>query len=118
MSYDVFLKDPETGKPLQSAEEHDISGGTYCVGGTRSLALNVTYNYSPHFCRVLHEKSLRGLYGMTGANSIPLLESAISKLGDDVSDDYWEPTEGNAKRALEGLLSLARMAPSGVWDGD
>ena len=55
---------------------------------------------------------------MTGVDSIPLLTKAISKLGDDVSDDYWEATEGNAKRALTQLLTLAKMRPDGVWMGD
>nr|DAE13757.1 MAG TPA: hypothetical protein [Siphoviridae sp. ctQqU1] len=44
---------------------------------------------------------------------------AISALGDDVDDsDYWRATEGNAKRALCGLLAFAKMRPDGVWDGD
>lgn len=30
----------------------------------------------------------------------------------------WEPTEGNAKRALLQLLAMARMRPDGVWNGD
>lgn len=48
-----------------------------------------------------------------------MLEKAISALGDDVDDsDYWHATEGNAKRALYGLLALAKMRPDGVWDGD
>lgn len=55
----------------------------------------------------------------TGAESIPMLEKAISALGDDVDDnDYWNATEGNAKRALYGLLAFAKMRPDGVWDGD
>ena len=32
--------------------------------------------------------------------------------------DYWHATEGNAKRALYGLLAFAKMRPDGVWDGD
>jgi hypothetical protein len=55
---------------------------------------------------------------MTGADSIPILEKAIAQLGDDVDEDYWEPTEGNAKRALSQLLALAKMRPDGVWTGD
>ena len=55
------------------------------------------------------------LENKTGAESIPLLEKAIANLGDDVHPDYWEPTEGNAKRALFKLLALARLRPDGVW---
>ena len=30
-------------------------------------------------------------------------------------DDYWAPTPGNAKTALQKLLKLAEMAPDGIW---
>lgn len=49
---------------------------------------------------------------------IQILENAINQLGDDVDPDYWEPTEGNAKRALLKLLAMAKMRPDGIWDGD
>ncbi len=57
-------------------------------------------------------------HAMTGAESIPVLERAASALGDDVSDNYWDATEGNAKRPLLKLAALAKMHPDGVWDGD
>lgn len=50
--------------------------------------------------------------------SIPALQKAINVLHDDVSGNYWMPTEGNAKRALTQLLAMARMRPDGVWEGD
>lgn len=61
---------------------------------------------------------IRSIYGLTGTESIPVLQSAIAQLGDDVHPDYWEPTEGNAKRALVQLQALAQMRPDGVWAGD
>ena len=64
------------------------------------------------------ETEILRLYGMTGAERIPVLKEAISKLGDDVDEDYWKATEGNAKRALLQLLALAQMRPDGVWAGD
>lgn len=64
------------------------------------------------------KKGIRTIYGMSGAESIPILENAINQLGDDASPDYWEPTEGNAKRALLQLLAMAKMRPDGIWDGD
>lgn len=82
---------------------------------------NITYNYGKLFRRddVLGTRGIRSIYGKTGAESIPILEKAISALGDDVDDsDYWHATEGNAKRALYGLLAFAKMRPDGVWDGD
>ena len=118
MSYDISLHDPVTREVLCVDMPHDMRGGIYCSGGTDELWLNVTYNYARHFKRVLGERGIRTIYGMTGAESIPVLENAASRLADDVSDDYWEPTEGNAKRALLQLASLARMRPDGIWDGD
>lgn len=118
MSYDIKLTDRVTGETLEAEEPHRVRGGTYCIGGTRELWLNVTYNYAPHYYRTLGEEGVRSIYGRTGAESIPMLEAAIAALGDNVSDNYWEPTEGNAKRALIGLLSFAQMRPDGVWKGD
>ena len=119
MSCDICLTDPITKEALELDSPHHMKGGTYAVGGTTEACLNVTYNYAPLFKKVLDPTlGIRLLYGMGGAASIPVLEEAISKLGDDVDPDYWEPTEGNAKRALTQLLALARMRPDGVWNGD
>ena len=118
MSYDISLRDPVTKRTILFDSLHDMKGGTYAVFGTREAWLNVTYNYAKHYYHVFGEKGIRTIYEMTGAESIPVLKAAIEKLGDDVSDDYWEPTEGNAKRALTQLLALAQMRPDGVWDGD
>ena len=118
MSYDIYLNDRVTGKPLQLDTPHNMRGGTYCSGGTRECWLNITYNYSKYYYEVFGDKGIRAIYGLTGAESIPLLKAAISKLGDETSPDYWEPTPGNAKKALCQLLALAKLRPDGVWDGD
>lgn len=120
MSYDISLCDPVTHKPLKADSTHFIAGGMRAMGGTKELWLNVTYNYGNYFRRddVLGRKGIRSIYGKTGAESIPMLEKAISALGDVVDDDYWHATEGNAKRALYGLLAFAKMRPDDVWDGD
>jgi hypothetical protein len=119
MSYDLSLKDAVTGRTLETVQPHQMAGGTYQLGGSTSLWLNATYNYAPQFYKSMDaEEGIRKLYGMTGAESIPLLEAAVEQLGDDVDEDYWKPTEGNAKQALLQLLAMARMRPDGVWDGD
>jgi hypothetical protein len=127
MSYDIDLLDPVTKQTIRFDAVHHIKGGNYVLGGTDEASLNVTYNYSKHFCRVFEEfedptrleKKLFGiriLDGRTGAESIPILRKAISTLGDDVDEDYWKATEGNAKAALYGLLAFAQMRPDGVWE--
>lgn len=118
MSYDIDLVDPVTKKVLQVQEPHYYAGGTYVMEGTPYLTLNITYNYAKHYYRVFGEKGIRTIYGMTAKESIPLLENAISQLGNDVSNNYWAPTEGNARKALNDLLAIARLALDGVWDGD
>ena len=118
MSYDIDLRDPVTHDVLELDEPHDMRGGTYAIGGTREAHLNVTYNYAPIFRRELGENGIRTIYGMTGAESIPMLEAAAARLADDATGNYWDATEGNAKRALLQLVALAKLRPDGVWDGD
>ena len=118
MSHALYLTDPVSKEIVQFDSPHQMRGGTYAIGGTTAAGLNVTYNYGVHLWRVLGEGGITALYGKTGAETIPMLESAISQLGDDVSDDYWEATEGNAKQALCHLLAMAKMRPDRVWEGD
>ena len=119
MSYDIKLVDPVTKNVLILEEPHHMRGGTYAIGGTTKAHLNVTYNYCHIFRTALQsDDGIRAIYGLTGAESIPILVAAASTLSDDIDDDYWAPTEGNAKQALLQLLTLAAMLPNGVWDGD
>ena len=118
MSYDIKLVDPITGKCLELDEPHHMRGGTYQTGETLQANLNITWNYGDAFRRVIGDQGVRTIYGMTGAESIPVLQSANSQLSDDVDDDYWKATDGNAKRALLQLLVLARMRPNGIWKGN
>jgi len=118
VSYDIRLVDPVTHETLLLEEPHQMGGGTQILGGTRELWLNVTYNYSTHFVRVLGEGGIRCIYGRTGAEVIFVLKAGAAALGNDIGEDYWEATEGNAKRALLQLLAMAHMRPDGVFQGD
>ena len=117
MSYDIHLNAPVTKQILELDGPHFMRGGTYAVGGTKKLYLNITYNYACVFHRpdVLGEGGLRSIYGMTGAESIPFFQKAIDALTDEVAPNYWRPTKGNVKKAL---CHMARMRPDGVWNGD
>jgi hypothetical protein len=118
MSYDIRLVD-ETGETVLLDQAVDLRGGTYAAGGTHECWLNVTYNYGAHFRRVFGPLGIRSIYGIKARFTVVPLEEAIAKLDTDVDlDDYWNPTEGNARRALEHLLALAKAAPEGRWAGD
>jgi hypothetical protein len=119
MSYDIYLKDPVTKKTIIFDFVHQMAGGTRAIGGTNEAWLNITYNYSRHFYKHLDsDDGIRTIYGKTGAETIPLLQAACDKLGDDMFDNYWLPTEGNAKQALKHLIAFAQLRPDGVWNGD
>ena len=97
MSYDISLCDPVTKETLHTGEAHFMAGGTRSVGGTTELWLNITYNYSRWYYRpgvfpkgTQEIGGIRTLYGMTGAESIPVLKKAIemlTNLKEDISDE-------------------------------
>lgn len=126
MSYDIQLLDPITKKVIEINDAHFLRGGTYKLGGSTELSLNITYNYSEFLHQVIQPEStpsedksgIRSLYGMTALEAIPILETAISNLKDDVDPDYWKPTEGNTKKALNNLLTMCKMRPDAIIDGD
>lgn len=72
MSYDISLNEPISGETIKFETAHFVRGGTYAIGGTQEAWLNITYNYAKHYYRVFGEKGIRTIYGMTGAESIPI----------------------------------------------
>lgn len=140
MSYDIYLTDPVSRDPIELEEAHYMRGGTYALSGTTEAWLNITYNYadwyySPGVFAPTEEESkgIRTIYGMSGAESIPVLKKAIATLESltvDISEEdrrncekqgatgYWIPTRANAIRPLYQLVALAQMRPDGIWEGD
>ena len=135
MSYDISLWDPVTHEPLETDTPHMMQGGTYAIGGTTEMWLNITYNYARWYIKdyAFGEGGIRSIYGLTGAESIPVLKKVISGLqssDEDLSDEeirdlvehevtgYWLPTRENAIKPLYQLLAMAQMRPDGVWEGD
>ena len=118
MSYDINLNDPVTKQVIELDDKHDMKGGTHALGGTTEACLNITYNYSKILYAAFGKEGIRTIYGMSGAESIPVLDAVIDNLGDEVSENYWEATEGNDKKSLMQLKALAVMRPDGVWAGD
>jgi hypothetical protein len=116
LSYDLYLTDPDTGEVLQLPYKHSIHGGTYAAEGTYRLYLNVTYNYCDLLIETIGENGIKRINGMTGAESISVLENAMSNLEGLPIPNYWEPAPGNVKQALRNLCLLAKERPDGVWE--
>ena len=117
MSYDIHLTLPDGTTP--EIESHTLAGGTYCRGGTSEPWLNITYNYGGAFRRVLGEKGIRTVYGMTARAGAALLREAAAKLDGEPDADYWAATDGNARKALIDLAALADLCPpDAVFGGD
>lgn len=115
MSYDCTIVD-KNGEPLTVSQVP--RGGTYCAyNGPQEAWFNITFNYSQHIYRVL-EGGIPGLDGKLVRDTIPQILEAEGKLHGEPADDYWAATEGNAKKALKGLLMLAVQAPDGWWSID
>ena len=123
MSYDISLKDPVTKKTIEINEPHFMRGGTYQVGGCKELWLNITYNYGHYYYeatdkdpRFAHDEvscyyadgttgpieteyGIRGIYGKTGAESVPMLEDVIKRITEKYQKDgEWIETERTKAR--------------------
>ena len=140
MSYDITLKDPVTHEVIEFDEPHQMKGGMYAVGGTREAWLNITYNYANYyydaaegdnrfFGKLWYDEpknlGIRGIYGKTGAESIPMLQEMVERIKHMPDEEcpadcegYWKPTAENAVRPLHYLIAMAKMRPDGIWDGD
>jgi len=119
MSYDIYLEEPGLGETIIFDELHNITGGTFVLGGTGEAWLNITYNYGKFYRNHIDPKDgIRSLYGKTGKEAIPILEKAIKGLGTERDEDYWKATPGNAGAALQGLLAFAKKRPDGIFNGD
>ena len=86
MSSDIKLVDPVTKEQLHSDVAHDMRGGTYQIGGTTELWLNITGNYSRYYYEATDgddsftDGGIRGIYGKSGAESIPMLKDMIDRI--------------------------------------
>ena len=89
MSYDIRIVDKETKMPIMLENKHDIIGGTYAVGGTRELWLNITYNYAPFFRKVFSMQGTDGIHCIDGENAASTtawMVAGRSNPGEDVGD--------------------------------
>lgn len=118
MSYDINIVDPSTGETIETADPHHIAGGTYQLGGTTKLWLNITYNYSPFFYRaetlgestaeneIIESNGMYSLEDLTIPEARERVLRAINALRDEDIDNH-----GNAYQPIEtfdgGMLHAA-----------
>lgn len=123
MSYSMYIINKKTSEPVRFPWKHLFHGSNMTVGGTDSAYMNVTYNYGKILRESLGGDGLKDFHGKNIRETLEPLKTAIASLGDEKpDDDYYAPTKGNVKLALQGLLSLNDLAldyfPSEemVWD--
>ena len=85
MSFDISLCDPVTMEAIEINEPHFIRGGTYAIGGSTELWLNITYNYS-HYYSEAHEGGIRSIYGKTGLETINIFADMIASIESKYKD--------------------------------
>ena len=124
MSYDIDLKDRVTGEVIELPIKHVMIGGTYAADYDEKTGiftpkpiseahLNITWNYSKYYYEATEgddrffgktkddypdekERNLGicGIYGKTGAESIPMLKDMIVRITEKYSKDgEWIETE-------------------------
>lgn len=104
MSYDITLNDRVTGEIILFEKKHYMGGGTFAVSGSYEAWLNITYNYSRYYYEATNgderfanqpylpnddkvNYGIRGIYGKSGAESIPMLKDMIMRIEDKYKKD-------------------------------
>lgn len=86
MSYDIYLCDPITREAIEVEAPHLMQGGTYALGGTTELWLNVTYNYGRHYRRVSGRTAAKRSRRQVGCGS-PNANSRSERYFQRMTDD-------------------------------
>lgn len=108
MSYDIHLTERVSGETIKLPIKHIMTGGTYQAdydertktfspAAIQDAWLNITYNYSRYYYEAAegderfygvedrnddgyHNCGIRGIYGKTGLDSIPMLRDLASRI--------------------------------------
>lgn len=115
MGYDIKLLD-KNKKIVQSERALYSLGGYFDKTGIHEMECGITYNYSSVLNKVFPDsKGIKYLNNRIARDTYSVLGNAINKLQDNYSNDYFEPTEGNVKKALLSLYQMALRKPDAVW---
>lgn len=106
VSYDIYLKERVSGETIQLPIKHVMTGGTYRADYDEKTGqftpaaitdawLNITYNYSHYYYEAADgderfygddsdggnaNLGIRGIYGKTGAETIPMLKDLAERI--------------------------------------
>ncbi len=106
MSYDISLVERISGKTIELPKGHVMTGGTYQAeydaetntfypAATKEAWLNITYNYGRYYYEAAEgderfyggdgeqtftNLGIRGIYGKSGAESIPMLQDLAARI--------------------------------------
>lgn len=134
MGYDISLKDPVTKEEIELPVEHLMIGNTYAADydpdtgrftprPTTEAHLGITYNYSHYYYDATEgddrffgkleddypedeprNLGIRGIYGKTGAESIPMLRDMIQRITEkNKKGREWIVTEREKTRYLDAV---------------
>ena len=124
MSYDIRLTERTSSKTIKLPIKHVMIGGTYQAdydektktfspAAIQDAWLNITYNYSKYYYEAAegddrfygvedlddegyHNCGIRGIYGKTGLESIPMLRDLASRIETKYKkDSEWITTKRN-----------------------
>lgn len=117
MSYDIEIINPKTGETLEANRFLNVRGTVQSLYASKELHLSITYNYREHFVKAFQSpSSIKCLNNKAVITTIDIITNAIERLDTDYYlEDYWKPTEGNARLALINLLILAFEGLEGYW---
>ena len=148
MGYDISLVRGKSKAKLSAKMKDIPLGGQFAISDQNrdvqddDLNFYITYNYAWYLYQTIDKKDgVRFIYGKKAKDVLPVLEAALPKLDrmirkeqktgkvlsqtwgkgndyDDNSTDYWAISAKNAKKAVEGLIALAKLAPFFTFDGD
>lgn len=112
----------------------------YRLGDATEASMELTYNYAqvlwPALNRAyaklpesvkretgitaeeLQAKGIRAIYGHTGAQVLPILESVAITLGTKRGPDYYKPLPGNVGFCMWCLAEWCKEYPDAVFEGD
>jgi hypothetical protein len=99
------------GGLITCTTDSHTEGSTYCIGGIDECEVTITYNYTQIF-------DIHQIHGLTGEQSLPILQEGIDRLGTERAESYWDPTPGNVGHMLSILAKWATEHPEGIWEDE